>query len=82
MTHLSIDDTITPRVLTTIRSQAVPIPNPHRLVHLQFRRYAGCPICNVHLRSIARRHDDIQAAGIREVAVSPTSPRTDTGTSG
>lgn len=69
MPQLSTADTITPRVLTTIRSQAVPIPDAHRLVHLQFRRYAGCPVCNVHLRSIARRHDDIQAAGIREVAV-------------
>jgi peroxiredoxin len=38
-------------------------------VHLQFRRYAGCPACNVHLRSIARRHDEILAAGIGEVVV-------------
>ncbi len=69
MPRLSPGDTITPRVLTTIRSEAVPVPDPRRLVHLQFRRYAGCPICNVHLRSTARRHDDIRAAGIREVAV-------------
>jgi peroxiredoxin len=69
MSQLSAGDTIAPRVLTTIRSEAVPIPDPHRLVHLQFRRYAGCPICNVHLCSIARRHHDIRAAGIVEVAV-------------
>jgi peroxiredoxin len=69
MPKLSIGDTIAPRVLTTIRSEAVPIPDSQRLVHLQFRRYAGCPICNLHLRSVARRHDDIKAAGIREVAV-------------
>jgi peroxiredoxin len=69
MPQLSTGDTIAPRVLTTIRSEAVPIPDSQRLVHLQFRRYAGCPICNLHLRSMARRHDDIRTAGIREVAV-------------
>ena len=47
----------------------MPIPDSQRLVHLQFRRYAGCPICNVHLRSMARHHDDIRAAGILEVAI-------------
>jgi peroxiredoxin len=40
-----------------------------RLTHLQFRRYAGCPACNVHLRSIARRYDELLAGGISEVAV-------------
>ncbi|MBQ1027538.1 peroxiredoxin-like family protein [Micromonospora sp. C95] len=55
--------------LATIIGQRVRIPDPERLVHLQFRRFAGCPICNLHLRSITRRHDDIVAAGIREVAV-------------
>ena len=69
MPQLSTGDTIAPRVLTTIRSEAVPIPDSRLLVHLQFRRYAGCPICNVHLRSMARRHDDIRTAGIHQVAV-------------
>jgi peroxiredoxin len=69
MSQLSTGDTVAPRVLTTIRSEAVPVPESGLLVHLQFRRYAGCPICNRHLRSVARRHDDIRAAGIREVAV-------------
>jgi peroxiredoxin len=68
-------DTITPRELTTIRSDGVTVPDPDRLTHLQFRRYAGCPICNVHLRSVARRHDEIVAAGIREVAVFHSAAR-------
>jgi hypothetical protein len=45
----------------------VRVPDPQRLVHLQFRRYAGCPVCNSHLRSIVERHDEILAAGIAEV---------------
>lgn len=40
-----------------------------RLVHLQFRRFAGCPICNLHVRTFARRHDEIRSAGIDEVVV-------------
>ncbi|WP_367132669.1 peroxiredoxin-like family protein [Saccharothrix sp. HUAS TT1] len=48
---------------------AVRVPDPDRLVHLQFRRFAGCPVCNLHLRSIVQRHDEITAHGIAEVAV-------------
>jgi peroxiredoxin len=33
------------------------------------RRYAGCPICSLHLRSFSRRKDDLERAGIREVVV-------------
>jgi peroxiredoxin len=69
MTQLSIGDVLNRHDLATIHGQPVQIPDPERLVHLQFRRYAGCPVCNLHLRSVARRHDDIAAAGIREVAV-------------
>ena len=69
MPRLSPGDTITPRVLTTIRAETVRVPDPQRLVHLQFRRYAGCPVCNLHLRAVARRHDDVIAAGIRAVAI-------------
>ena len=39
------------------------------IVHLQFRRFAGCPICSLHLRSFARRHDELRAAGVTELVV-------------
>jgi len=57
------------RELIAVGGETVPIPDPSRLVHLQFRRFAGCPICNLHLRDVIRRHDEIEAAGIREVVV-------------
>lgn len=62
---------LVPRVETTsIRGTKIQIPaGGDRLVHLQFRRYAGCPICNLHLRTISQRADDIAAAGVLEVAV-------------
>jgi peroxiredoxin len=62
-------DTIAPRELTTIRSERIRVPAREGLTHLQFRRFAGCPICNLHLRPVARRHDEIVAAGICEVVV-------------
>ena len=58
-----------PHKLVDISGVPVPTPNPEGFVHLQFRRFAGCPICNVHLQWIIRRHDEIVAAGIREVVV-------------
>jgi AhpC/TSA family len=57
------------RFLTAIDGTEVPLPDPDRLIHLQFRRFAGCPVCNLHLRSVVARHDEILAAGIREVVV-------------
>lgn len=66
---IAVGDTIPTRQLTTIHSEPVTVPDPTTLVHLQFRRFAGCPICNVHLRSITQRHDEIRAAGVREVVV-------------
>ncbi|HLX47007.1 MAG TPA: peroxiredoxin-like family protein [Streptosporangiaceae bacterium] len=69
MTQVNAGDILDARELRTIHGKPVRVPDPELLVHLQFRRYAGCPVCNLHLRSIAQRHDDILAAGIREVAV-------------
>lgn len=60
---------IGPRTLTPVSGPPVPVPDPDRLIHLQFRRFAGCPVCNLHLRSVVRRHAEIEAAGIREVVV-------------
>jgi peroxiredoxin len=54
--------------LESIRGDVVPIPGPE-LVHLQFRRYAGCAICNLALRSFAVRHGELRRAGVREVVV-------------
>lgn len=64
-----VGDAVSPRSLTAIDGTVVPLPDPDRLVHLQFRRFAGCPICHLHLRSIVRRHDEFLAAGVTEVVV-------------
>ncbi|MBI3547020.1 MAG: redoxin domain-containing protein [Gammaproteobacteria bacterium] len=61
--------TVRPRRLTTIQAQALEIPDAKNILHLQFRRFAGCPFCSVHLRSFARRHAEINAAGICEAVI-------------
>lgn len=66
---LRVGDLFRARALTTFDGRPVYIPASGRMVHLQLRRYAGCPVCSLHLRSFARRHDEIVAAGITEVAV-------------
>lgn len=76
MTEVNVGSHLIHRELVTIQGEPVQIPDPERLVHLQFRRYAGCPICNVHLRSITQRHEGILAAGIREVVVFHSSAET------
>jgi peroxiredoxin len=67
---------IAPRELTTVRSECIRIPDPRQLVHLQFRRFAGCPVCDLHLHSFARRRKEIAAASIQEVVVFHSTPQT------
>jgi hypothetical protein len=60
---------VKPRELVAVSGETIRVPDPDRVVHLQFRRFAGCPLCNLHLRSIVLRHKEIEAAGIREVVL-------------
>jgi peroxiredoxin len=56
--------------LTDIHGAAVSVPDPKtKRVHLQFRRFAGCPICNLHMREFVQRQAELTAAGIEEVVV-------------
>ena len=56
--------------LKNIHDVQVDLPDPKsKWVHLQFRRFAGCPICNLHLQQFIARDAEIKAAGIREVVL-------------
>jgi peroxiredoxin len=57
------------RSMTTLSGSAAAMPDPGQFVHVQMRRFAGCPICNLHLRSVTSRIGEITAAGINEVVV-------------
>ena len=69
MGNIQVNDPIRPHELTTIQGERITIPVPEFCTHPQFRRFAGCPGCKLHLRSIAKRHDEIRGAGLREVVV-------------
>ena len=59
--------------LTDTTQTTWPFP-PQRLTHVQFRRFAGCPICNVHLIAVKSRIEEIEAAGIQELVVFNSYP--------
>jgi peroxiredoxin len=69
MLVLNTGDRVNTRTLTTTEGAAVALPAADGLVHLQFRRFAGCPICNLHMHEVASRHDEITKAGVTEVVV-------------
>lgn len=69
MTRIQPGATISPFEVETLSHGRVTLPAAEaRLTHLSFRRFAGCPVCNLHLRSLAARVDEIQAAGVAIVA--------------
>jgi hypothetical protein len=57
------------RELETLAEVKVTLPDVEQPTHLQLRRFAGCPICNLHLQRLAQRHDEVVAAGIKQVVV-------------
>ena len=65
----TVGDKIKARTLSAITGEQVQVPIPDRTVHLQFRRFAECPICNLHVRELARRNAEIESAGITEIVV-------------
>lgn len=67
-------DRITTHELESITGAAVPVPDPDAVVHLHFRRFAGCPICHTHMRALSKRYAEIAEAGIREVVVFHSEP--------
>lgn len=70
LNRVGVGDRFPDLQLAAISGESVIVPDPTgALTHLQFRRFAGCPICNLHLRSTIARIDEINAAGIREVVV-------------
>jgi hypothetical protein len=66
--RLTVGDTVGRRTLQTLAGPR-PFPYADGLTHLQLRRFAGCPVCNLHLRGFVLRREEIAAAGIHEVIV-------------
>lgn len=63
-----VGDKIPNLSLRNIHGKEVLLPSSEtKYVHVQFRRFAGCPICNLHLQSFILRNEELIKAGIREV---------------
>jgi peroxiredoxin len=73
--RMTIGDRVAARSLTAVSGEEVRVPATSRLTHLQFRRFAGCPVCDLHLREVARRHAEIASAGVREVVLFHSSAK-------
>ena len=68
-------DMLPTTVMETVAGEAINLPDAKRLVHLQFRRFVDCPICNTHIAESRQRAREIEAAGIKEVIVFHSSPK-------
>jgi len=68
-------DMLPTTVMKAVTGEAINLPDPKRLVHLQFRRFVDCPICNTHIAEFRKRAREIEAAGIKVVIVFHSSPK-------
>ena len=68
-------DIVPATTLESVTGEPIKIPDPDRLVHLQFRRFVDCPICNTHIAEVRRRAREIEAAGVKEVIVFHSSAK-------
>lgn len=57
---------ITPIQLVNLQNETLNIPS-EKIVHLQFRRFSSCPICNLHLQTFVSRKNELDDANIHEV---------------
>jgi peroxiredoxin len=65
----TVGDTVRLEDFTTIDGVTESAPQAGGFLHIQFRRFAGCPVCNLHLRGFVQRREELEGAGIHEVIV-------------
>lgn len=75
MPRLSLGTQLDPRLLKAMNGETIGLPDPARFTHLQFRRFVGCPICNLHLQSFIRQYPRLQQHRIQEVAIFHSSEK-------
>jgi peroxiredoxin len=68
-------DMLPTTAMEAVTGETINLPDPKRLVHLQFRRFVDCPMCNTHVAELKKRAREIEAAGIKEVLVFHSSPK-------
>jgi len=61
-------DMLPTTVMQAVTGEAINLPDARHLVHLQFRRFVDCPICNTHIAEFRKRAREIEAA-VKEAIV-------------
>ena len=64
---LKAGDLFPTKTLRPVSGKELHVPDSGSLTHLQFRRFVGCPICNMHIGQMMKRAEEIKSAGIHEV---------------
>jgi peroxiredoxin len=59
--------------LTTIAGGRLSLPNGEDLIHVHLLRFAGCPVCTLHVHAFTGRHAEIELAGVRSLLVYPST---------
>ena len=75
LTKFKPGDIVQAITLESVTGEPIKLPDPNCLVHLQFRRFVDCPICNTHIAELRGRAREIEAAGIKEVIVFHSSSK-------
>ena len=73
MGKITVADRVLPRQLLSVHNTLVDVPG-NKLIHLQFRRFSSCPICNLHIHTFVDRHLELIEDGITEIVVFHSSP--------
>lgn len=69
MKHFEVGQQLHALHWADIDGKAVDIPDQQHFIHLQFRRFSGCPICNIHMGQLTARADELRHSNIKEVIV-------------
>jgi len=71
--RLNVGDVAPLTAFAPLAGPTVRVDDDPRPLHLQFRRFAGCPICHLHLRSFVRRAEELRPH-VRELVLFHSEP--------
>jgi peroxiredoxin len=69
MRRFKAGDYLPTLALKSINRGKISIPVDSGITHVQFRRFAGCPMCNLHLHQFNTRANELAKENIHEVVV-------------
>lgn len=72
---LKVGDSFAEPKLIAVNGPEFAIPDKDAWTHIQFLRFAGCPICNLHVRQFTKRSEELAKAEIREVILFHSSKK-------